>query len=68
MKKGDRVVWTKTAFDCGIPSSKNRDSVGVIVSQSQDGVLWRVRWEGQKSASIYHKDFIKKTDQEAKRT
>lgn len=35
-----------------------KQRMGIVVGESRNGKNWIVKWEGNKTTSIYHKDFI----------
>ena len=58
LKTGDRVVYSNRGIAMLIP--KNRDRIGTVTNYPSIGSYVHVRWDGQKTAGVYHADFIKR--------
>lgn len=55
MKKGDRVKFTKKAFDYGLTTVNRK---GEVAYNPKGKERVSVRWDGRKSTETYHSDFI----------
>lgn len=59
MKKGDRVQLSERGRKIS-RYSPDKYRAGTVVKDSRCSILFRVLWDGRRTTSTYHRDFVEK--------